>query len=166
MINETQLTQAMTEIANLKGQKDDTLKDPMDLLPMLPLRYVSRVLGFGARKYGPHNWRNGLEYRRLLGATLRHIAAYSDGEDLDPETGESHIDHALCELLFLSQFIHEGRSSLDDRFKGLDSNGTVREVEKPTVKWVNERGLPMAGEPSGMEWLRPENICWQVQKPV
>lgn len=98
------------------GVKHDSLKNPMDLLPMLPLGHVSRVLGFGARKYGPHNWRNGLEYRRLLGATLRHVAAFQDGEDLDEETKLSHIDHAICELLFLSQFIHEGRKELDDRY--------------------------------------------------
>ena len=99
-----------------KGLKYDAGKDPMELLDFGALRGVSRVLGFGARKYAAHNWRGGLQYSRLLGATLRHLAAYSQGEDLDPETGLPHIDHALCELMFLSAFIHEGRTELDDRY--------------------------------------------------
>jgi len=114
----TELFQA-TSSSQPKGtaKKYDSNKNPMDLLPMLPLGHVSRVLGFGAVKYGPDNWRDGLKYRRLLGATLRHVAAFSDGEDLDEETKLSHIDHAICELLFLSQFIHEGREELDDRYR-------------------------------------------------
>lgn len=110
-------TTSKNTIPAAKGIKHDTNRDPMDLLPLLPLRHVSCVLGFGARKYGPDNWRNGLEYRRLLGATLRHLTAFSEGEDLDEETSLSHIDHAICELLFLSHFIHTGRSELDDRYR-------------------------------------------------
>lgn len=137
--------QEITSQNTVTGVKHDQQKDPTELLPTLPLRNVSRVLGFGRGKYGADNWRNGIEYRRLYGATLRHLFAWNDGEDLDPETGLSHIDHALCELLFLSQFIHEGRGELDDRFK----------VEKPKAKWVNERGLPMEGEP-------PKNLTYQI----
>ena len=100
---------------NEGGLKFDAGKDPMELLDFSALRGVSRVLGFGARKYAAHNWRGGIQYSRLLGATLRHLAAYQQGEDNDPETGLPHIDHALCELMFLSAFIHEGRKELDDR---------------------------------------------------
>lgn len=100
-----------------KGIKYDTNKPNTALLPPLSLLGASRVLGMGASKYGPDNWRGGIEYRRLLGAALRHILAYSSGEDTDPESGLSHIHHATVNLMFLGEFIEEGRTELDDRYK-------------------------------------------------
>jgi hypothetical protein len=38
------------------------------------------------------------------------------GEDLDPESGESHLDHAMCELMFMKMFTIDF-PELDDRFK-------------------------------------------------
>jgi len=96
--------------------KFDQEKPRMELLPTKPLLGVSRVLTFGAKKYAAHNWRGGFEYSRLIGAALRHITAFNDGEDLDPESGESHIDHALCTLMFLSEQVH-AKTGTDDRYK-------------------------------------------------
>lgn len=62
----------------------------------MALEAEARVLMFGDSKYGRDNWRKGLHYTRLLDAALRHIIAFADGEDLDPETGESHLAHAKC----------------------------------------------------------------------
>ena len=78
---------------------------------------IGRVLGMGAAKYDRFNWRSGIVYSRLLSAALRHIFAYLGGEDTDPESGLSHIHHAATNLVFLGQFIEEGRVDLDDRYK-------------------------------------------------
>jgi hypothetical protein len=98
------------------AQKDDTQKPMVDLLPTLALLGVSQVLTFGAKKYAPHNWRKGLKYSRLLAASMRHIFAFVGGEDLDPESGLSHIDCATCSLLFLSELQKTGGGT-DDRWK-------------------------------------------------
>ena len=100
-----------------KGVKYDSNKPNTALLPPLSLLGASRVLGMGASKYGPDNWRGGIEYRRLLGAALRHIFAYNSGEDTDPESGLSHIHHATVNLMFLGEFIELNRKDLDDRYK-------------------------------------------------
>src|SRR3954467_695645 len=92
----------------LTGLKFDNEKPRMDLLSWQALKGLASVLGFGAKKYAAHNWRGGIEFSRLIGAALRHIHAYNDGEDLDPESGESHIDHAQCCLMFLSDQIKRG----------------------------------------------------------
>lgn len=60
---------------------------------------------FGERKYAAHNWRNGLEYSRVLDAVMRHIAAFNGGERLDPESGCSHLAHAACGLMFLIEYM-------------------------------------------------------------
>ena len=101
-----------------KGVKYDSNKPNTALLPPLSLLGAARVLGMGASKYGPDNWRGGIEYRRLLGAALRHIFAYNSGEDTDPESGLSHIHHATVNLMFLGEFIELNRKDLDDRYKG------------------------------------------------
>ena len=73
----------------------------MSLLPSSALVAVAQVLGFGAKKYAPNNWRKVDRRSRYLDATLRHLAAYNQGEDCDPESGISHLAHAACSCLFL-----------------------------------------------------------------
>lgn len=98
------------------GLKHDQGKEPLSLLSRTWLLGVGSVLAFGAKKYASHNWRGGIERSRLLSAALRHLLAYNEGEDLDPETGLSHLDHASCCLMFARE-LHETRPDLDDRFK-------------------------------------------------
>ena len=102
--------------AKLTGLKFDLGKPRLELVSRQALEGLAMVLGFGAKKYAAHNWRGGIEYSRLIGAALRHIEAFNDGEDLDPESTLSHIDHAQCCLMFLSDQIKRG-TGLDDRYK-------------------------------------------------
>lgn len=103
-------------MSKLTGIKHDEEKPRVDLLPTTPLLEIAKVLGFGAKKYDAHNWRGGIEYSRLIGAALRHILAYNDGEDKDPESGLSHLAHAGCCILFLLEQEAKG-TGLDDRYK-------------------------------------------------
>lgn len=86
------------------ARKFDAGKPRADLLPPGPLLGAAEVLAYGAVKYGERNWEAGLDWSRCYGALLRHLFAWWGGEDLDPETGKSHLDHAHCCLLFLSEY--------------------------------------------------------------
>ena len=98
-----------------EATKHDTGKPPLGLLPRRALEEEAKVLAFGADKYGLHQWRKGMGFSRLADAALRHIYAFLDGEDTDPETGLSHLAHARCSLGFLLEY--EGkRVGTDDRF--------------------------------------------------
>jgi hypothetical protein len=97
--------------------KGDGGKPRTDLLPPVPLLRIAEVLGYGARKYAPHNWRKGADWGRIYAALVRHLFAWLDGEDLDPETGMSHLAHAGCEMLFLLEITEKGIGT-DDRWKG------------------------------------------------
>ncbi len=72
---------------------------------MLPWSVVSKVvdvLGYGADKYAPDNWKHVDNWReRYFNAMQRHILAWWDGERNDHETGYHHLAHAGCCLLFL-----------------------------------------------------------------
>lgn len=87
---------------NAPGVKFDKEKLNWWLLPFKALEPVVRVLMFGARKYAPDNWKNVEPYReRYFSACQRHLIAYQSGEINDPETGENHLAHAICCLLFI-----------------------------------------------------------------
>jgi hypothetical protein len=101
----------------LEHQKFDQGKVRVDLVPREAVEAIGRVLGFGAKKYSPNSWREGIEFSRLYAATLRHLLAWGDLEDLDPESNENHLAHAMCNLAFLLTFIKEGKTNLDDRYK-------------------------------------------------
>lgn len=98
------------------GLKFDQDKAPLELLDRVFLFGVAMVLAFGAKKYARDNWRKGIELSRLIGAAMRHILAFNDGEDNDEESGLSHLYHAGCCLMFAAR-MHRDRPDLDDRYK-------------------------------------------------
>lgn len=101
----------------MKGaKKNDTEKRRMDLLSPIAIAKLADVLTFGAGKYDSNNWRKGLNWSRVLGATLRHLFSFLGGEDKDPESGISHLAHAMCNMMFLLEF-EETHKELDDRYK-------------------------------------------------
>ena len=84
------------------GLKYDTGKLLFSLIPPETTRALAQVLTFGAQKYAPNNWQlveNGKD--RYLDALFRHLDAYRSGEALDPESGLSHLSHALTNVAFL-----------------------------------------------------------------
>jgi len=97
------------------GRKFDNGKPRTDLISSAAILELAKVLEFGARKYDPWNWASGIKYSRIIGAALRHLLAWKDGEDQDPETGLSHVAHAMCNLMFLLDYLDRQRSDLDDR---------------------------------------------------
>jgi hypothetical protein len=96
--------------------KKDAGKAPLGLLPSQPLTEIAKVLAFGAKKYEPHGWRKGMDWSRLYDAALRHLLAFKEGEDRDPESGELHLAHLGCCVLFLLE--HQTKNlGKDDRYK-------------------------------------------------
>ena len=98
------------------GIKHDGDKTQWHLLPHEAVEGAVRVLMHGAKKYSAFNWAKGMPYTRVLDATQRHLNAIYQGEDKDPESGLDHVDHAICELVFLKYYMIHGVGE-DDRFK-------------------------------------------------
>lgn len=97
--------------------KDDARKPRTDLLPFDAIEGVAVVLDYGAQKYAARNWELGLSWGRLLAATLRHLFRWGLGEDIDPESGLPHLDHAACSVLMLSATVKRGIGTDDRRTK-------------------------------------------------
>lgn len=76
---------------------------------------VTAVLEFGGQKYARGNFKKGLPYTEVIDSMLRHLVAFQSGEDADPESNLPHVDHILCNALFLSELFHDGSIDCDDR---------------------------------------------------
>ena len=99
-----------------KGTKLDSGKPPISLIPREALEEEAKALAFGANKYGRYNFRDGIEYSRLIDAAMRHILAFSDGEDIDEESLCNHIGNARANLGMLLYMV-KNKPEMDDRYK-------------------------------------------------
>ncbi|MQQ09118.1 hypothetical protein GFB49_11685 [Epibacterium sp. SM1979] len=90
-------------------------KIPFACLPIAVLAEDAVAHGEGALKYGRHNWRNGdVLASTYFAATLRHLFAWFEGEDIDPDSGLSHLTKARASLGVLRDAQIQGRA-IDDR---------------------------------------------------
>jgi hypothetical protein len=90
-------------------------KPPLHLVPPSGLVHTSMAMKDGAEKYGPYNWReNEVLASIYVGAALRHLQQWYDGEDLAQDSGAHHLGHAAaCCLILLDAM--ENSCLRDDR---------------------------------------------------
>lgn len=115
-----QFTQKTSTKPESTAIKYDSGKTDWSLMPFEAVEEINKVLEFGAKKYAAHNWTQGegFRYTRVLNSLFRHLFAWSRGEDLDPESGLSHLAHAGCNIVFLIYYNrYKSRYNNDDRFK-------------------------------------------------
>lgn len=107
---------SITYVSSKGARKLDHGKAPLSMINSVALAKEAEVLAYGATKYARNNWKEEpvLDHSRLLDAVLRHVSAYADGEDNDPESGLSHLAHARCGLGFLLYYVEKGLGK-DDR---------------------------------------------------
>lgn len=99
--------------------KFDATKVRVDLLPIDPMMQVASVFGFGAKKYFANSYRQGetVAWSRTYGSIIRHLFAFWQGEDTDPESGLPHLAHAGTQLFILMEHTAHNKDK-DDRFVG------------------------------------------------
>ena len=73
------------------GVKYDQDKIRMDLLPVGPLKELAKTYTIGSKKYGDLNYLGGMSWSKIYGAMLRHLVAWIDGEQIDPENEQHHL---------------------------------------------------------------------------
>lgn len=109
------------------------LKVPLALVPSSALIWMGRAFKEGARKYGPYNWREkAVETMTYANATLRHLYAWIDGEDVDPESGMPHLGLAMASLAIIADATETG-CSIDTRPKKGRAGEMLREMTQKPV---------------------------------
>lgn len=93
----------------VEGSKPSNPKDALGVMKVA-LSYVSMpvmmeaALGMmeGGHKYGRHNYRSiGVRASIYYDAAMRHLTAWWEGEDCDPDSQLSHITKAITSLIVL-----------------------------------------------------------------
>lgn len=80
-------------------------KPPMSGFPTPAMLEAGAVFLLGARKYGRHNWRRDAVFASAYYDGIhRHLARWWEGEDIDPESGLSHLAHIIAGAAIL----HDG----------------------------------------------------------
>ena len=102
-----------------EGNEDLKSKILLELVPPEAIIEVGKVFTYGANKYGKDNWRKGISFSKLFGATLRHLYKWFIGNDVDEESGLSHLSHALANVMMLLVYTsNDIYSKYDDRVRG------------------------------------------------
>lgn len=66
---------------------------------------AGEVCRFGADKYSRNDYRKGIQATRLVAAATRHMIQWFSGERNDAESGKSHLAHAFCNFMMLSELL-------------------------------------------------------------
>lgn len=90
-------------------------KPPMSTVPCPVLFEIGAAMLEGAAKYRRHNYRvSGVRMSVYYDAALRHLMAWWEGEDIDPESGLHHVSKAIAGLVVLRDAMMNDMVS-DDR---------------------------------------------------
>jgi hypothetical protein len=104
------------------GKKDTNPKDacgtakgPLSTVSGPFIHAVGLALMEGARKYGRHNYRAcGVRYSVYYDALMRHMTAWWEGEDNDPDSGLPHpVKAAACLAVLFDSMVQQ--NATDDR---------------------------------------------------
>lgn len=115
------------------GARYNDGKPDLSLIPLETLYGEARVWEHGAKKYARFNWQKGMNWSVPLGSLLRHLAAWQAGEDIDPESGENHLDHVACNIRMLRYYTDNYKEG-DDRV--VDKESTRERIFKASTDLV------------------------------
>lgn len=122
-------------------------KPPLSAVPMPVIFEIGTAMLEGACKYARHNYRAvGIRASVYFDALMRHMCAWWEGEDDDPDSGISHVTKALACLVVLRDAMIQrpgGRRPSTETPRGMDerhsaarygSAGTLPRSASP-VQW-------------------------------
>lgn len=90
-------------------------KAPMSTVSAAVMAEIGVSMLEGAAKYGRHNYRSaGVRASVYYDATIRHLFSWWEGENVDPDSGMSHITKAITSLVVLRDAMIQGKVT-DDR---------------------------------------------------
>ena len=88
------------------GARANHGKPCLSLVPLHLFAGAARVFMAGKLKYVTWNWSKGMAWSTCFDCLLRHLFKWwYFGEECDEETGEHHLDYAICNLVMLRHYV-------------------------------------------------------------
>lgn len=134
----------MSEVTKDTNPKDcvGIKKVPYSTVPCMVIAETALALLEGARKYGRHNYRKaGVRASVYFDATKRHMDAWWEGQDIDPDSTLSHVTKAIASLIVLRDSMLIG-NWVDDRPPKLRDNW-VQELNKQAEQIIEKYPNPL-----------------------
>lgn len=120
-------------------------KVPLHNIPCGVLMELGLAMMEGGRKYGSHNYRDmGVRASTYYDACMRHLMSWWEGEDIDPDSGLSHIIKAMTCLLVVRDSMHMG-NVVDDRPIQLPNKLDIKTLNEQAEKLIEK--YPNCKEP-------------------
>lgn len=118
-------------------------KAPLSTVPLRPVLEVGAAMVEGACKYGRHNYRRaGVRATVYFDAAARHLFAWYEGQDIDPESGLSHVVKAIAGLMVLRDSMLQGNWVDDRPPKVVDSETWIPELNAETAEILSRYPNP------------------------
>jgi 5'(3')-deoxyribonucleotidase len=135
-----------------EGLRYNEGKTRFDLMEPYALEQLAKVFTIGAKKYADHNWLKGMAWSKVKASLDRHLNAFAQGVDYDPETGLHHMAHVAWNAMALvSYYKHYPQG--DDR---------IHTIKRPLKIALDIDDVIADFLP---EWCKlynyPEPTCWR-----
>lgn len=137
------------------------MKSPMSVIPGPVMQELGLALMEGARKYGRHNYRvAGVRGSVYYDATMRHLIAWWEGQDTDPDSGLSHITKAIASLVVLRDAMINDMVTDDrpPRVKGIDGFLLAMNTLAASIISRIPKALPAYTQHDWSSKMKPEDF--------
>lgn len=145
-------------------------KIAFSVLPWRVLHRVGLAMLEGALKYGRHNYRAaGVRASVYFDSVVaRHLSDWWEGVDIDPDSGEHHVDKAIAGLMVMRDSMLQG-NFVDDRpprgsidFDDLNARAGAlidryKDKEPPRHYTIADAPVPLGAPPPVA--LPPGHLC-------
>lgn len=97
---------AMHSLAKFQIEQQDAeyLNDAIRLIGN-EWKACANVFTYGKKKYAAWNWAKGMAWSVCIACIGRHFERLAMGELMDPESGEPHIGHVMCNIVMLAHYV-------------------------------------------------------------
>lgn len=113
-------------------------KVPFSCVPANVIGEIALGLMEGARKYRRHNYRAiGVRCSVYYDAALRHLCSFWEGEDIDKDSGLSHISKALSCLVVLRDAMLNEKWE-DDRPPKVLNQDWIKDLNEKAAKIIEK----------------------------
>lgn len=119
-----------------QGKRFNNGKTRHDLIPAFAQEQYARVLSRGAEKYDDRNWESGMSWSTVMASMKRHIIAFEQGEDFDPETEALHMAHVMCNAAFITEYYKIYPQGDDRLIPALTMPKIGLDIDEVLADWV------------------------------
>lgn len=114
------------------GARRNAGKVSLSLVPLHLLAGCARVFMGGKLKYAEWNWAKGMRWSTCFDCMMRHLFKWWFlGEEIDPESGEHHLDHVFCNLFMLRHYVDNYREGDDRPPAHVEFANSMEDFSKP-----------------------------------